>query len=83
MASGKPVIGCFGQGIEEVIENEKTGMLVAPGSEDELADTLSVLLENVGLRRRMGEAARQVITERFTLTQQAQQLAGIYRRCTA
>jgi glycosyltransferase involved in cell wall biosynthesis len=83
MASGKPVIGCFGQGIEEVIENEKTGMLVAPGSEDELADTLSVLLENVGLRRRMGEAARQAITERFTLTQQAQQLAEIYRRCTA
>ncbi len=83
MASGKPVIGCYGQGIEEVIESGKTGMLVEPGSEEQLSGALSVLLENVELRQRTGAAARQVIVERFTVARQAEQLAEVYRRCAA
>ena len=80
MACAKPAIGCRGQGIEEVIEHGKSGVLVAPGNERELTDALLTLLRDKELRRRMGTNARAVILDRFTLHHQGQQLAEIYRR---
>ena len=82
MACAKPAIGCCGQGIDEIIEHRKTGMLVAPGSEGELSDSLRALLLDRSLRLRMGLAARQAVLDGLTLDHQAQQLADVYRRCT-
>ena len=83
MACAKPVIGCWGQGIDEVIEHAKTGLLVAPENEDELTESLQMLLQNEELRRRMGAAARNLVLQKFTLDHQAQSLAQIYRECIA
>jgi glycosyltransferase involved in cell wall biosynthesis len=81
MACAKPAIGCRGQGIEEVIEHGKTGMLVTPESEKELTEELLTLLRDRDLRRRIGTNARAMILDRLTLNHQAQQLADVYRRC--
>jgi teichuronic acid biosynthesis glycosyltransferase TuaC len=81
MACAKPAIGCRGQGIEEVIEQGKSGMLVTPESEHELTGAMLALLRDEDLRQRMGANARAAILDRFTLRHQAQQLAEIYRRC--
>lgn len=81
MACAKPAIGCFGQGIEEVIEHGKSGMLVTPENEHELAEAMLTLFRDKELRQRMGEEARGVILDRLTLTHQARQLADVYRRC--
>jgi glycosyltransferase involved in cell wall biosynthesis len=81
MACAKPAIGCRGQGIEEIIEHGKNGMLVAPGDERELADSVLTLLRDGKLRQRIGLAARAMVLERLTLNHQAQQLADVYRRC--
>jgi glycosyltransferase involved in cell wall biosynthesis len=80
MACAKPAIGCRGQGIDEVIENGKSGVLVAPGNERELTDALLTLLRDKELRRHMGTNARAAILDRFTIHHQGQQLAEIYRR---
>jgi glycosyltransferase involved in cell wall biosynthesis len=80
MSSGKAVIGCHGQGIDEVIEHRKNGWLVPAEGLDELVQGLSALLESPELRTRIGTAARQTILEGFTLSDQAQQLAKIYRQ---
>jgi glycosyltransferase involved in cell wall biosynthesis len=79
MASGKPAIGCRGQGIEEIIEHGKNGFLVSPGSETELSDCLRMLLKNDDLRRRMGASARDLVAQRHTLGQQARQFTGSVR----
>src|SRR5277367_4599498 len=79
MACGKPVIGCSGQGIAEVIEDGKNGFLVPPDGLNQLVQVLSALLESKDMCDRIGEAARQTILEKFTLSHQAQQLADIYR----
>ncbi len=79
MSSGKPVIGCSGQGIAEVIEDGKNGFLVPPDGLNQLVQVLSALLESKEMCDRIGEAARQTILEKFTLSHQAQQLADIYR----
>ena len=81
MACAKPAIGCCGQGIDEIIEHGKSGMLVAPGNEGDLSASLRVLLLDSGLRQSMGLAAREAILDRLTLDHQAQQLADVYRRC--
>ena len=79
MASGKPAIGCRGQGIDELIEHGRNSLLISAGSEIELSDLLSMLLHNDELRHRIGTQARNTVLERHTLAHQARQLAGIYR----
>jgi glycosyltransferase involved in cell wall biosynthesis len=81
MACAKPVIGCRGQGIEEVIEHGKSGMLVTPENEQELTDAMETILRDKELCQRMGKNALAIILDRLTLAHQAQKLAEVYRRC--
>ena len=83
MSCGKPVIGCRGQGIDEVIEHAKNGWLVPADGLEELVQGLSALLGSPELSARMGAAARQTILEKFTLSHQAQHLARVYRQAIA
>jgi teichuronic acid biosynthesis glycosyltransferase TuaC len=83
MSCGKAVIGCRGQGIDEVIEHRKNGWLVPAEGLEELVQGLSALLGSPELRTRVGTAARQTILERFTLSHQAQHLVRIYRQAAA
>lgn len=81
MSCGKPVVGCRGQGIAEVIRQGSNGYLVGAGNDKELALVLGMLLRDEQRRQNMGRAARDTIVERFTLVQQADSLARIYREC--
>jgi hypothetical protein len=83
MSSGKPVIGCRGQGISEIIRQGVNGFLVGPGNDKELALVMGMLLRDERKRQSIGVAARDTILDRFTLTQQAEHLARIYRECAA
>jgi len=80
MSCGKPVIGCSGQGIDEVIEHAKNGWLIPADGLQELVQGLGALLRSPELRARLGNAARQTTLESFTLSHQARQLASIYRQ---
>jgi teichuronic acid biosynthesis glycosyltransferase TuaC len=79
MSVGKPVIGCRGQGIAEIIRHGSNGFLVGSDNEKELALALAMLLRDENLRRNLGVAARDTILDRFTLGQQAEILTRIYR----
>jgi glycosyltransferase involved in cell wall biosynthesis len=81
MAAGKPVIGCRGQGIAEIIQHGSNGFLVGPDNERELTLALAMLLRDEARRRNLGTAARDTILERLTLAHQAENLARIYREC--
>jgi glycosyltransferase involved in cell wall biosynthesis len=81
MAAGKPVIGCRGQGIAEIIQHGSNGFLVGPDNERELTLALAMLLRDEARCRSLGTAARDTILERLTLAHQAENLARIYREC--
>jgi len=83
MSVGKPVIGCRGQGIAEIIQHGSNGFLVGPDNERELSLALAMLLRDEPRRRNLGVAARDTIIERLTLAQQADTLARIYRESAA
>jgi teichuronic acid biosynthesis glycosyltransferase TuaC len=83
MSVGKPVIGCRGQGIAEIVRHGSNGFLVGPGNEKELALALAMLLRDEPRRRNLGAAARDTILEKHSLEQQAEALVRIYRECVA
>lgn len=65
MALGKAVVTSrVGQNLE-YIEDGRSGLLVEPGSVDELASALSAVLSDRGLAERLGHNARQRIWARF------------------
>jgi glycosyltransferase involved in cell wall biosynthesis len=79
MASGKPVIGCRGEGIEDFVDHGKTGLLVKPHDVDSLVDALDFLLSHPEEARRMGERARKFILENYTWEKNAEQTIKVYR----
>ena len=81
MASGKPAIGCRSQGIDEIIEDGRNGLLISPGDESELSNALAALLGNEELRNRIGSAAHETVLSEHTIAHQAAQLAQTYRGC--
>jgi glycosyltransferase involved in cell wall biosynthesis len=83
MSCGKPVIGCCGQGIDEVIEHGENGRFIPVDGLEELVQGFSTLLVSPELRTRIGAAARQTILEKLSLSHQAEQLATIYRQTIA
>lgn len=83
MSTGKPVIACRGQGIDEVIVHQKNGWLVDPGDERQLADAISTLLCNADLQSQIGANARHTILEGYSLHHHAAGLAQVYRECAA
>lgn len=82
MACGKPAVGCFGQGIEEVIRNGENGYLVPARDVTELTNTLRTLLADPERGARLGKAARETIVNGFTLRHQAERLLAVYREVT-
>jgi glycosyltransferase involved in cell wall biosynthesis len=79
MSTGKPAIGCRGQGIAEVIRHGSNGFLVGPDNDRELALAIAMLLKDETRRRNISIAARETILDRFTLAHQAESLLRIYR----
>jgi teichuronic acid biosynthesis glycosyltransferase TuaC len=79
MASGKPVIACRGQGIEEIIDHGKNGWLIPVNGLGELVKALQLLLGDSELRKQIGRAARQTILDGLTMSHQAQKVLKIYQ----
>ena len=62
-------------GIPELVENGRTGLLVAPDSPGELSRALQALIVDPARRRALGEAGRQRVQARFGLEANVGQLA--------
>ena len=65
MAAGKPVVATRVGGVPDLVADGETGFLVPPGDHEAMAGRLGDLLDDAGLRRRMGDRARQIARERF------------------
>jgi len=61
MSMGKAIIATKVGGIEEIIEDGQTGVLVEPGNSEVLAKAIVGLCEDHGLRKRLGHNAREYI----------------------
>ena len=80
MATGVPTMCTAINAIPEVIEDERNGLLLAPGDQAALAKHILALLGNPELRDELGEASRDFIEERHNLARQKGWLSEIYTR---
>jgi len=81
MAFGLPVVATRWRAIPDIVDSGVTGLLVAPGSVEEIADALEIMLQNTELRRLMGTAGRQRFLARHTLQQYQQGFEAILVDC--
>jgi glycosyltransferase involved in cell wall biosynthesis len=79
MAAGKPLVSTAAGGNVEVVEHGRTGLLVPPGDPYAIAAAVCSLLGQPQLRRRMGEAGRTRVSERFTVERMAADIVSAYR----
>ncbi len=79
-AMGVPTVGTNIYGLSDAIEDGVTGLLVPPRDVGQLANALSVLLNDEKLRFGMGEAAKRRASELFDSRKINQQLVDEYSR---
>jgi glycosyltransferase involved in cell wall biosynthesis len=78
MALGKPAVVTAVAGIPSMVGDGTTGLVVRPGDSEALAGALRRLLDDDGLARRLGAAARARYFERYTDTQMTRSLEGVF-----
>ena len=66
MAAGRPVVASRIGGLPSTVVDGVTGLLCAPGSDEDLAAKLDVLLSDEKLRRELGQAGRRRFEEHFS-----------------
>jgi len=75
-----PVVAFDSGGLKDIIQHEKTGLLVAPGDRSALASTLDDLLTREGRGADLGRAGRLYALSTFAPESAARRYAGIYRQ---
>jgi glycosyltransferase involved in cell wall biosynthesis len=65
MACGLPVVGTRVHGVEEIVEDDSTGILVPPGDVNALADSIISLLRDSERRHELGERGRFNATRKY------------------
>jgi glycosyltransferase involved in cell wall biosynthesis len=82
-AAGVPVVAVCQPDTEAVITDGETGLLVPPHDRAGLAARTMHLLNDAGLRQRLGAAGRRSAAARFAVAPAAEALARLYDELTA
>lgn len=78
MAAGLPVVASRAGGNPEAVVEGETGFLVSPGDAKAFAQAILRLIEDPGLAKRMGDAGRRRVAERFSLVRMVADLELVY-----
>jgi glycosyltransferase involved in cell wall biosynthesis len=78
MATAKPVIASRAGGPVEIVADGRTGILVTPGDHRELAEAILSLLDDPGRARRLGQAGRRRVEERFSIDRHLESVQALY-----
>ncbi|MCB7129148.1 MAG: glycosyltransferase family 4 protein [Candidatus Brocadiales bacterium] len=78
MAVGLPVIAADRGMLPEIVEHGRNGFVIDDTPEN-LAGAILKLASDSTLRRRMGEASRQIALERFSLDKEAREVEEVYK----
>jgi glycosyltransferase involved in cell wall biosynthesis len=81
MASGVPVIASDLPGVRSVVDKQKTGLLVKPGSVDNLAAMIKYLLANPKFAKEYGMAGREKVLRKYTWEKIGYKLDNIFKHC--
>ncbi len=83
MACGTAVVATSAGAFPEVVADGVTGELVPPADPDALAEAIRLLLEDPEKCRRMGEAGRRRVMQRFTWRETTLRTLALYQEVIA
>lgn len=82
MGMGKAVIATRVAGIPEQVVDGDTGLLVAPGNADQLADAMRKLINDRTFAERLGKAGNRQFLERFSAAKSVTRYIELYQSLT-
>ncbi|MFC1962411.1 glycosyltransferase family 4 protein [Chloroflexota bacterium] len=65
MACGIPVIGTNVDGIPDIVEDGKNGILVPPGDDEQIAEALMTLLSDEDTRNKLAQEGLETVKQKF------------------
>lgn len=83
MAMQLPVVSTRVGAIDEIVQHESTGYLVAARDTDDLAKFIGVLLDDATLRGDMGARGRVLIEERFSRIAMLDKMEALFLNCVS
>jgi glycosyltransferase involved in cell wall biosynthesis len=78
MAAGRPVVATAVGGTSEVVDPDRTGVLVPPGDVDAMASAILALLGDAARARRIGGAAQRWVGDEFDARASVARLEHLY-----
>jgi len=78
MTAGTAVVATATDGAIEVVEDQKTGLLVPIGDVSRLADAIATLLAGNEKRQQLGAQAQQRVATHFSLQRMVDEIEAIY-----
>lgn len=78
MGYGLPVVAVARGGVPEIVEDGRTGLLVPEPDPATLCEALARLLSDAELSRRLGQAAREAIEQRFAADRMVANTLRVY-----
>ena len=80
MVHGKSAIACQGEGIDGIIRDKKTGILVKPKNVNSLVGAVNFLLSNPEKTKKIGEKAKKLVLKNYTWIQAVRRIIKIYKK---
>lgn len=77
MSAGKPVVAADAMALPHLVHPGRNGWLYTPGDVAELSTRLDTLLRDSDMRRRMGQASREIV-RRHSLDSTLDEFEGLY-----
>ena len=78
MAAGSAVVATATEGAQEVIEDQKTGLLVPIGNVERIAGAVATLLSNEEQRKELSLRAKETVAAKFSLRRMVDEIETIY-----
>jgi glycosyltransferase involved in cell wall biosynthesis len=83
MALGKPIVASSVPGIQDMVSDGETALLVPPGDPKALASAIQRIVDDPSLGRKLGSAAAEQATERFSLARMCQETEQYFEQVLA
>lgn len=80
MSAKLPVVATHVGGASEAVTEGQTGFLVESDDDEKMSERLMELLQNTENARKMGEAGRKIVEEKFSCTAQLEKTLELYEQ---
>lgn len=78
--AGVPVIATNAGGMPEIVRHGQNGMIVEPGSAEELAEAIKMLLSDPKMAKEMGEMGRRLVLDEFNVEKMVEGNLAMYEQ---